>query len=175
MRKTSREISRLLASAKAQNPATVPEFAALVVGTDKMLKFTGTVKIGADTYTCASDMGRVKVFANIDDFLKFAAKSAEVGDGVYTVTINTGSLLASSVPANMTTWAQAQIVKLGKVKTNQQGVIAQIDVDLAAMVGWDTGNQAQRAKLAETQAQRVAVVEDVAAIDAELARLAALV
>lgn len=175
MRKTSRELSRLLAAAVAATPGLVPAFSLVVVGTDKALKFTGKISIGGTVYECAGDNGKVKTFSNVDDFLKYAAKATERGDGVYTLSVDTGAVLASSVPSNIATWAAAQITKLGKVKTNQNALIAEIDVQLAAMAGWENGNQAQQAKKVEVQAQRAAVVTDVAAIDTELARLATLV
>ena len=106
--------------------------------------------------------------------MKFAAKAAEKGNGVYTVEVDTGSLLASSVPADMQSWADAQIIRLNKAKVSQQAVIAEIDNQLGLMIGWENGNAAQQAKKLEVQAQRAAVVTDIAAIDTEVARLAVI-
>lgn len=171
MRKTSRELSRLFGIKKIATPGFVPAFSLVAVGTNKQLKFNGKIEIDGVQFGCANDNGTIKSFGDVDDFLKFAAKTCEKGDGIYTVVADTGALLASSVPANMKTWAAAQIVKLGKTKTTQTGVIAAIDDQLALMVGWDVGNAAQQARLIEVQAQRAAVVTDVAAIDTEVARL----
>ena len=172
-RKTSRKMISLIAQARASDAAFVPAFS-LIAGAEKDLRFTAFVSIAGTDYALAGDGGAVKKFGAVDDALKMIAKVAESGDGTYTVRVETGALLASKVPANMVTWAGSQTVKLGKVKTAQQAVIADIDTQLAAMNGWENGNQAQRAKKDEMQAQRAAVVEDVAAIDAEVARLATI-
>ena len=71
----------------------------------------------------------------------------------------------------MVTWAQGQITRLGKVKTAQNAVITKLDEQLGFMVGWENGNAAQQAKKLEVQNQRACVVTDIAAIDAEVARL----
>ena len=174
-RKTLREISRLFAAEKLINPATVATLEMTTVGTDKALKFVASVTIAGVEYEVASDSGKIKSFTDVDGFLKFAAKAAEKGDGVYQVSIDTGSILASKVPNDMKAAAGSQILTLGKTKVNQTAVIADIDDALALMVGWEAGNQAQQAKKTETQAQRAAVVTDVAAIDAEVIRLTAIV
>lgn len=174
MRKTLRELARLVAAEKLATPGFVPVIKLQAVGTDKALRLVGTVEIDGVVFECASDNGRIKVFSDVDSFLKYVAKAAEAGDGVYNVEIDTGALLASSVPSNMVTWAQSQITRLGKVKTAQQGVILALDEQLGFMVGWESGNAAQQAKKAETEAQKVAVTTDIAAIDTEVARLAVI-
>lgn len=171
MRKTLRELARLVAAEKLVTPGFVPAIKLVAVGTNKQLRMVGTVTIGANVFECAADAGSIKTFNDVDDFLKYVAKAAETGDGVYNVEVDTGALLASSVPSNMVTWAQGQITKLGKIKASQNVVVGKLDSQVDLMVGWDVGNAAQRAKLAETQAQRAAVLTDIAAIDTEVARL----
>lgn len=175
MRKSLREIARLMAVEKQTAPGAVAALKLVVVGVDKALKFSATMTIGATTYEVAADNGKVKTFPDVDSFLKFAAKAAEVGNGVYTVVVDTGALLASSVPNDVKVWAQSQVIRLGKVKLAQNAVIADIDEQLTLMVGWEAGNAAQQAKKAETQNQRACVVSDVAAIDAEVVRLNAII
>lgn len=63
------------------------------------------------------------------------------------------------------------MVKLQAAKVAQTAVIAEIDAQLALMVGWASGSSLQVAKLNETNTQRAAVVADIAAIDAEIVRL----
>lgn len=174
VRKTSREISRLFTAEKVATPGAVAVLKAVAVGTDKALRFHATIGIGASTYEVASDSGKIKVFPDVDSVLKYAAKAAEKGNGVYTVEVDTGSLLASSVPSDLKSWADSQILRLSKVKTAQQGVITSIDDQLGLMVGWENGNAAQQAKKVEIQAQRACVVTDIAAIDTETARLAVI-
>lgn len=171
MRKTNRELSRLFAVEKGINPAAVAVLSLVSVGTDRALKFVGNLTIGATTYEVCSDNGKVKTFSDVDGFLKFAAKAAEKGDGVYDVSVDTGALLASRVPSDMKADAASKIVTLGRAKVGQTAVIADIDTQLALMVGWEAGNAAQQAKKIEVTAQRAAVVTDVAAIDTEVARL----
>lgn len=173
-RKSLRELSRLFGVEKSTNPAAVAVIKAHAVSGDKNLRFTGTIQIGATVYEIASDAGKVKVFGDIDSVLKFAAKAAEKGNGVYTVEVDTGALLASSVPSDMQSWADAQIIRLNKAKLSQQAVITDLDAQLGLMVGWENGNAAQQAKKVEVQAQRAAVVTDIAAIDTEVARLAVI-
>lgn len=173
-RKTSREISRLVAAEKLVTPGFVPSLALVALGTDKALKFAGRITIGANTYDLADSNGKIKSFGDVDAYLKYVAKAAEKGDGVYTVTVDTGALLASSVPSDIKVWAASQVVSLGKAKTVQNAVIATIDSQLALMQGWEAGNAAQQAKKSEVSAQRAAVVTDIAAIDADVLRLTAI-
>lgn len=173
-RKTLRELSRLFTVEKSTNPAAVAVIKAHAVTGDKKLRFIATLTIGATVYEVAGDSGKIKVFADIDSLMKFAAKAAEKGNGVYTVEVDTGSLLASSVPADMKSWADAQVIRLNKAKLSQQAVISEIDNQLGMMIGWENGNAAQQAKKVEVQAQRAAVVTDIAAIDTEVARLAVI-
>lgn len=173
-RKTLRELTRLFNAEKVSNPTSTASLRCVAVGTDKALRFVGKMTIGATTYDLASDSGKLKTFSDVDSFLKFAAKAAEKGNGIYSVEVETGALLASSVPADMQSWADAQIVRLNKAKVSQQAVIASLDDQLGLMVGWENGNAAQQAKKVETQAQRACVVTDIAAIDTELARLAVI-
>lgn len=170
-RKTIREVTRLFNAAKVLDAGLVAVLKLVAVGTDKALRFTASMVIGADEFQLATDSGKIKVFPDVDSFLKFAAKAAEKGNGVYSVEVDTKALLASSVPNDMKSWAESQIVVLGRAKTKQQAIIAEIDTQLGLMVGWENGNAAQQYKKVETQAQRDCVVTDVAAIDAEVARL----
>ena len=170
-RKTGREIASLIAAEKAINPAFVPSFVLQSDGKSKELRFVGLISIGANQYAIASDSGLVRNFANVDDFVRVVAKVAESGNGDYVLTVKTGQLLASSVPANMATWAAAQALRLNKVKKSQQARVVEIDTQLSVMAGWENGNQAQQAKKTEVQAQRAAVLTDIAAIEAEVTRL----
>ena len=173
-RKTLRELTRLFTVEKSTNPLAVAALRCVAVGADKALRFAGKMTIGATTYDLAGDSGKLKTFSDVDSFLKLCAKAAEKGNGIYSVEIETGALLASSVPADMKAWADSQIVRLNKAKVSQQAVIANIDEQLGLMIGWENGNAAQQAKKVETQAQRACVVTDIAAIDTELARLAVI-
>lgn len=174
-RKTSREISRLFAAEKQTNPAAVAALSLSVLGNDKALKFSAKVAIGANEYDLAADNGKAKTFPAVDDAIKFVAKAAEKGDGVYTVTVDTGALLASKVPADLKADAANKVITLGKAKLSQQATIAGIDDQLALMVGWENGNQAQKAKKLEAETQKATVTADIAAIDAEVVRLTAIV
>lgn len=174
-RKTKRELSRIFAAEKLATPGTVAVLKLQTVGTDKALRFVGSVGIAGVEYEVASDNGRIKTFTDVDSFLKHCAGAVEVGTGVYQVEIETGALLASSVPSDIKVWAGNQITKLGKTKIAQQAVVADLDAQLGLMAGWDVGNAAQQAKLAETLAQKVAVNTDIAAIDTEVVRLTAIV
>lgn len=175
MRKTSREIARLFAAEKLIDPAAVAVCELFAVAGDKNLRFTAHVDLGSQG-GCqpASDNGKIKVFSDVDSFVKFIAKAAESSNGDYTVRVNTGNLLASKVPADLKAWAGSQIVSLNKSKVSQAATVASIDEQLVLMAGWENGNQAQRDKKNEAIDQREAVVTDIAAIDAEITRLTPL-
>lgn len=172
---TLREMSRLYANAKAVEPTATCDVRLVAVNGDKKLRFKAEVTIGGVTNEVAADNGKIKVFSDVDDFLKFVAKAAESGDGVYKVEVDTGMILASSVPGDMLKWAAGQVDKLTNVKPKQQAVIGTIDAQLAMMVGWENGNQAQQAKKLDTQNQKACVILDIAAIDAEIERLQGLI
>lgn len=174
-RKTLREIARIYAEAKALDPLAAAGLRAVAVGTNQSLKMVATITIAGVAYEIAGDTGKVKTFQDVDDVLKFAAKAAEKGDGIYTIEVDTGELFASSVPNDIVKAAESSVVRLNKTKQNQNAVIAAIDVDLGFMTGWESGNAAQQAKKAETLAQRACVVTDIAAIDTEIARLTLIV
>ena len=171
IRKTSRQLAVLVSAALVANPAAVIGFKMVSFGTDKGLKFNGVVSVAGTEYGFSADNGKLANFKDVDSFLKKVAKFAESGTGEYIVTVETAGLLASSVPANIVTANAAKIVSLNKVKANQADLLVGLDAQLALMVGWETGNAAQRSKLAETQAQRDTIAGDIVAIDAEVASL----
>jgi len=94
----------------------------------------------------------------------------ETSDGTYTVAIETGLVLVSPLPADLKKDAASKVVKYNTKKTAQTAVLADIDAQIVLMDGWNTGNALQVARLAEVQTQRAAVVEDIAAIDALIAK-----
>lgn len=173
MRKTSRDLAAIVAAERKAVPGFKPVLSAVNVG-GKNMKLVGFVKVGAVSYQFAADNGKVKNFADVDGFVKAAAKVAENGDGSYSVEIVTGTALASAVPADMKKWAAQQVVRLGVSKQAQTGAIAGIDSELALMAGWEAGNAIQQAKKTEVTAQKSAVQGDVAAIEAEIVRLSAI-
>ena len=141
------------------------------VAGNKSLKFYGAVKVGAADYDLANSNGKLKLFANADDLVKYMAQAVPVGSGSYVLKINTGAILAAAVPTDLIKAAAAKIVKLNATKLAQQAVLADIDAQLALMAGWENGSVLQVNKLNETNIQRAAVVADMAAIDAEIVRL----
>lgn len=171
MRTTGRALSKIYRAARVADPQVQPQFTVTAKPGDKALLFGGVVSIAGTAYECAADSGKIAKFADVDDFVRFCAKHVETSDGSYQVRVETGDTLVASLPANMATWAEAEIVRLGKRKIAQNEVIAGIDAQLDLMVGWAVGNALQRARLAEVTAQRSAVVADISAIDAEIARL----
>ena len=159
----------LVARQADANVAIVTE--ANAIAGEKSLKFYGVVKVGAAEYDLANNNGKLKLFGNADDLVKYIAQAVPAGSGSYTIKINTGTVLAAAVPADLVKAAAAKVVKLGAAKTAQQAVIAEIDAQIALMAGWENGSSLQVAKLAETNVQKAAVQADIAAIDAEIVRL----
>jgi len=170
-RKTQRALTKILRDERVSNPGANPEFSAFLASDDVSLRFNAVVTIGGVDYLAATNTGKQAVFGDLDAAIKYFAGCVETSDGVYTVAIETGEALVKNIPVDLAAWAEAEIVRLGVRKTAQQAVVAGLDVQLALMAGWETGNVKQQAKKAEVTAQKTAVVEDIAAIDAEIARL----
>ena len=170
MRKTPRALTKILRDARVGNPAEQPVFRA--EAEDKKLRFFGFVEIDGTEYECATPAGRIARFPDIDAMVKYLAGCVETATGDYSITIGTDILLVKSQPNDLVAWAADEVVRLGVKKTAQQAVVTGIDAQLALMVDWEnTGNALQRAKKLEVQAQKAAVLEDIAAIDAEIVRL----
>ena len=170
-RTTLRGLAQAVFLAKQADPNVAISFEANAVDGNKQLKFYGVVTVGSVEYELAGTNGKLKLFTDVDDFVKYIASASPIGTGAYPVTINTGVVLAEAVPTDLVKAAAAKVVKLQAYKVAQNTVLAGIDAQLALMVGWDAGSPLQVAKLAETQTQRATVVADIAAIDAEIVRL----
>lgn len=170
-RVTLRGLTQAILVAKKANPAVAIVFNANAVEGNKQLKFYGVVSVGGVEYDLAGTNGKLKLFTDADDLVKYIASAAPAGSGTYPVLIHTGSTLAAAVPSDLVKAAAAKVVKLQAAKVAQTAVIAEIDAQLALMVGWASGSSLQVAKLNETNTQRAAVVADIAAIDAEIVRL----
>lgn len=175
-RASLRVLSGLLRTHRVSVPNFVPTVLARAVGTDKSLRLVADVTVNGDpAKTIAADSGKVKTFGDLDAVVRTMSKLAESSNGVYALTVDTGALFASSVPTDIIASYEAQVVRLGKVKTSQQAQSAALAASLALMVGWDVGNAAQVARFNEVTDQKAAVDADIAAIDTEGARLAALI
>lgn len=175
-RSTLRVLQGLLATHRVSVPGFVPTVLARAVGTDKSLRLAADVTVNAGpAITICGDSGKVKTYSDLDSIVRAMSKIAESSNGVYSLTVDTGALFASSVPTDIIASYEAQVIRLGKTKTSQQAVSAALAASLALMVGWDTGNAAQVARFNEVTAQKAAVDADIAAIDAEVARLNALI
>lgn len=168
---TSRGLAQALIVARQADANVAVSFVATAIPGNKALKFYGVVRIGATNYDLAGGNGKLRLFTDMDDFIKYVAASVPVGSGDYLVTIKTGTVLAAAVPTDLVKAAAAKVVKLQATKVAQNQVLADIDVQLALMAGWESGSSLQVAKLAEVQTQRASVVTDIAAIDAEIVRL----
>lgn len=168
-----REIERVFNAAVVADPATVVGVKAVAV--DKKLRFRGEVGIGESQYVIADDKGKVKTFTDVDDLVKTVAQYMPTSSGSYLVQVDTGALLVRPLPSDLVKAAQSDLVKLNAKKAAASAVVTALDANLALMVGWETGNALQVARKAEVTAERGAVVADVAAIDAEIARLTAIV
>lgn len=169
MRKTVRQISALVAAERVGTPGFKPLAALIALGIDKSLRFMASVTIGATAYEVAADNGKIKVFSDVDAFVKTFAKFSEDGNGNYDVTVQTGELLASRVPADFSAAAEAAVTRLTKVKNQQIAKSAALAGDIVLMAGWDVGNAAQRARLTEVTEQKAAVDGDIVALTAEIA------
>ena len=171
IRITSRGLAQAAIVAKIADPAVSIVFSAEIVSNNRALKFFGSVMIGAVEYELAGNNGKLRVFTDVDDLIKFLSAAIPSGSGDYLVVIKTGIALAASVPSDLIKSAAAKVVKLQAYKAAQNGVVTDINAQLALMVGWESGSPLQSAKLSETQDQKSAVLADIAAIDAEIVRL----
>lgn len=175
-RATVRQLAGLAATYIAANPSFVPSVVCRAIGTNKSLKLQAEIEVdGSGAYVLAADNGKVKTFSDVDSVVRAMSKIHEINDGNYAVTVDSGALFASAVPSDIIASYEAQVIRLGKVKVKQQGVNADLASQLALMAGWDAGNAAQQARFEEVTAQKAAVVADIAAIDAEVARFQGLI
>lgn len=147
---------------------------------DKTLKFSAVVTLMADAdelaeYHVASDTsGAVSRFTDVDDAIRLMAKTLPSPTGGYAVQIEVGQILDKLPPADLVEAAKKDKASLTAKKTAINTKITAIDAQLALMAGWEAGNSMQVARKTETQAQKQALVDLVASIDAEVARLTAL-
>lgn len=125
--------------------------------------------------TIADDSGKVRKFPTLDALVKAVAFVAEDGAGNYAFSqIATAEAFASKVPANIYADAESKKAKLVKIKAAQivkQNALSALIQSGGAMFGWDTGNAAQRARFAETEAQINTIAADVVALGNEIDRL----
>lgn len=169
-RKSLRAIAALIAAA-------VPGVVSLKVsanGPDKSLRFGGTVTVDGTAYEVAADNGKLKRYAEVDAFVKDAAAHFPTNNGTYTVQVETGLVLVQSLPSDLKKDAAAKVIKLGAKKTTQQGVVTKLDADLLLMAGWENGNALQVARFNEVTTEKATVVNDIAAIDAQIAHYTAI-
>lgn len=132
----------------------------------------------SDAFDIADDSGKIKVFQTADDAIRFGAMVSEDPKGRYSVSVESGAIYATKVPANIYTDAENKVTKLTKVRASQvekQGALEALIGVGGAYHGWDNGNAAQQARYAETVEQIGVIESDVDAIDAEIVRLNAIV
>lgn len=170
-RKTARELTKLLRDHRVGTPGAQATFRAAAIPGDKGLKFKLFVTINAVEYEAASNSGKVQAFGDMDAAVKYLAGCVETSTGTYSIPIETGVVLIKPIPADLVAWAAAEVERLGVRKLAQQALVSKLEDQLELMAGWDTGNALQQAKYNEVVAQENCVLGDIAAIDAEIARL----
>lgn len=175
-RASIRTLQYLLASYRVTHPNFVPTVVAVAVGSDKSLRLVANVTVNNNpAISVATDAGKVKVFGDIDAVVRAMSKIAESSNGKYEISVDTGDLFASSVPTDIVASYEATVIRLGKAKVKQQAVSTALSETLTLMTGWENGNAAQVARKAEVTEQYDTVSADINAIDAEVARLQALI
>lgn len=162
MRKSLRALAAIVAAA---NPGVLSFHLAAISG-DKSLKFNGSVVVDGTAYSVAADNGKIKKYADADGFTKDLAAYFATPTGTYEISVETGLVLVSPLPADLKKNAASKVVSLGAKKTAQQAIVTALDAGLVLMDGWDVGNALQVARFNEVTAQKVSVVADIAAIDA---------
>lgn len=170
-------------TAKAENSgaAVTAHLSLSALAGDKSLKFNGQVTIKADgaqlaVYDMASDStGAVAKFADVDAAIKLVNSIIPSSTGVYSVSVNVGTILDKNPATDLIKAAQSEIASLATKKTKAQAKIAAHDAQLALMVDWENGNALQAARKAETTLQKATLQAMIVSYDAETARLTALV
>lgn len=181
VRATKREIARQVAVAKVAAGYGNYGVDLVAVGKASDPRWMGVVNFAttADTFEfdVADDSGKVKLFGTVDAAVKFIAGVNEDSMGVYDyLSIQTGDLYASSVPSDIYADAERKVTSLTRVMAAQQGKATALNALLTGvMATWATGNAAQQAKFTEVTVQHTAVVADVAALTAEIAKQQAIV
>lgn len=148
---------------------------------DKSLVFTAQVEIKSNgvslaVYDVAAETtGAEAKFRDVDAAIKLVNSIIPSSTGVYSVSVNVGTVLDKNPPMDLIKAAQSEITQLAGKKTKAQAKIADHDAQLALMVDWENGNALQAARKAETQLQKATLQAMVASFDAETARLQALI
>lgn len=169
----------LAANAAATTPETVAASVTILPG-DKNVKVTGTVHVGSVDYPVADSNGKVKVYTDIDQFVRFLASTKAVpNSGAVPVTVTNPQAL---MPAEVIGGDVQARFKRQKASFEKANIVAerelaertQTEADYVAD-GYETGSAAAQNALAEVRAQKLSLADAKAYNDAEIARLAALI
>jgi hypothetical protein len=150
-------------------------------GSDKSLRFNAVVRVlngGVEVAAydvAAPGTGKLANYGDVDGGLKMLAGIIPSSTGEYSVAIDVGSILDKVPASDLVAAATNQRTSYQNARVKSNAAIADIDTQLALMVGWENGNSLQVAKKAETNAQRATVVALVASYDAEITRLTAII
>ncbi len=148
-------------------------------GKDKGLKFGALIAIHVEgakvaEYTVVSDTSGARAsYTTADLGIKMMAGIIPSNTGEYDVKVAVGTVLDVAPASDLVKAAQSRKAKLVAQKTKVQAKMAEHDAQLALMVGWESGNALQANRKAEVQAQKQALADLVASIDAEVAVLTA--
>ena len=175
---TAQTIKQYAVQAKADNPAKVVACSLILnsLPKDKTLSFNAQVAVTADgaalgTYDVAAGNGAVQKFKDVDTAVKTVASILPESDGIYMVSVNTGSLLDKAPSGDLVKAQAAEKARLQAQLPVVAASKAKIDAQLALMVGWESGNSLQVAKKAEETTRAAVMVALTAAINARIAAL----
>lgn len=169
----------LAANFAAQSPAAVTLKVTVLEG-DKNIKVTGVVVIGSDAYPVADSNGKVKVYKDIDQFLRFmAATKALPNTGDVELVVESlqvaapvesiGGDIQGKFKRQKAAYERADVVTVRELADRTQ-----TEIDYVAD-GYETGSVRAQAALAEVRAQKAALTIEHAYNMAEIARLDALI
>lgn len=138
--------------------------------------FAVTVKVGATLATCDTDIcgdnGKIKVFKDVDDFIKSASKVGAFASTFTPAFANVVALEPRPFTGDIIKRAQAQILSFNKQRTTALETAAVYATELNLM---PNGTLAEQALKAEKQNQKDAVDSLAAWLAAEVVRLTAII
>lgn len=171
---TARVIGAHFKTCRAADAATALRVIFTSDGKTKSLRGTVAAEIKmADNSVAlldlANDKGVRRAFSDVDGPVKSIAGYAQVQD--YAVTVASNGVWDKAVPSDLVKAKVSERAALVNAKAKNTATIADIDAQLALMVGWESGTLAQIQRKAEENAKKATVTADSTAIDARIAEI----
>lgn len=144
----------------------------------KRLSFRAAIFVGPTEYEVADAAGRVKLFNDVDSVMKAIGNTSAVPEvGPLEISVSNPQLLVPEeyVGSDPKGPAKKAKVKFDSAKLVADPALASATAALTAVVAYATGSPRQRAYYDAIFDQKKSLADQVAFIDSEIARLAAII